>query len=143
MLRNLVVVSWCAVIGALGVRGLVREDARYAWGMFNYVMHYELTYAWRMPDGQVVPHKPGQELKKHKKRLAAGRWHKTLYGLGSVRDDVDAYARFMIARPLAGATAFETRLRFKKHLGPAELEVRSMPVTQVTVTQVTVTQVPR
>jgi hypothetical protein len=76
--RNLVVVAWSGALAFLGVRGLVREDARYAWGMFNYVMHYNVTYSWRMADGTLAPHQPGRELKKHSKRLTPRRWHKTL-----------------------------------------------------------------
>lgn len=132
IVRNVVVVAWIGALASLGVRGLVREDARYAWGMFNYILHYNVGYGWRMQDGTLKPHRPGKELRRHKQRLTTLKWHKTLYGLGAVRDDVDAYARYAIAHSApTGAVAFETQLRFKKHLGAQQIEQRSMRVDEV------------
>jgi hypothetical protein len=124
---------WLALLAGLGVRGIVADDARYAWGMFPYILRYEVEYRWRMDDGGTRPFQPGREIRRARAVYAPGKEHDRWYGLGALRVDLRAYARLVATRarpaPPAGARAFEIVLTWRKHEdGARHEEVIAAPV---------------
>lgn len=111
-----------ALLLGLGVRGIVRDDVRYAWGMFPYALKYTVEYRWRLADDTKVAFVPGREIRRTKKVFAPTKEHVHGYGVGAVRTELTAYARAVVARTAterkarpANARAFEVELRTRKH----------------------------
>ena len=121
-LRHLVPVAWIAFILALGVRGIVADDARYAWGMFPYVLRYHLEYRWRLEDGGIAtkPYKPGKEVKHARATFGIGAEREGWYGLGALTSELATYARFIDAhaKKPPHAAHIEIVVRYRK--GPVE-----------------------
>ena len=121
-LRHLVPVAWIAFILALGVRGIVADDARYAWGMFPYVLRYTVDYRWRLQDAAgnatsaTTPFKPGAETKHARATFGIGKEREHWYGLGALTSELATYARFIDAHAPKPAHArnIEIVVRYKK-----------------------------
>jgi len=116
-LRHLVPVAWIAFILALGVRGIVADDARYAWGMFPYVLRYKLEYRWHCDDDKPRPFKPGPETKHARSTFGIGKERDAWYGLGALTSELATYARFIDAHAQKPPHAqhVEIVLRYKKN----------------------------
>lgn len=117
-MRNLLPILWLALLAGLGMRGVVLDDARYAWGMFPYVLRFEVQYRWRLDDGRTLPFRPGKEIRRAKKVFLPGREHDSMYGLGAIRAELRGYGRQVVndeARVPPGARALEIELRSRKH----------------------------
>ena len=128
---RVVPLAWVLLLAALGARGVIRDDARYAWAMFPYVLTYTLDYRWRLDDGNVVPYTPGHEIRHALSEYAPGSTHEAWYGIGALRTDIDAYVRVVSGERVRSAQpphaiAFEAELRWKKHAdGEEHVEVRT------------------
>lgn len=132
MVKHLVPLLWLALLVGLGVRGVVVDDARYAWGMFPYVLRFEVAYRWRLDDGSTRRFVPGREIRRARKVFAPGREHDAMYGLGAIRAELWAYGRQIVAddaRVPRGARALEIELRSRKH----DTEERQVEILEVVV----------
>ncbi len=98
---NIPIVLLVGILGSLGVRGLVLDDARYSWGTFCKQITYRIEYRWirRRTDGKLeaTPHSNYDELRGDAKKHLAGnsKYLNTRYSLGAVESWMAAYVRYM------------------------------------------------
>jgi hypothetical protein len=115
--RQLLVLACVAVLTAPCIRSLLREDARFGWGMFGSNIAYTIHYEWILEDGSRQPYQPGDELRSTARRLTQRdrepwRPHNMFYGPGTLRSLIGAYQRYLFEnRRPPMATAIEARLR--------------------------------
>ena len=100
--QQVVVIVFLVVLIGLGVRGLIADDARFAWGMYGRDMAYNVTYEWLDADGRTRTHVPGNELRSSARRAlypqrADGqpRTRRTRYPAGTLRAQMRAYLRHL------------------------------------------------
>lgn len=100
--QQVVVITFLIALIGLGVRGLVADDSRYAWGMYGRDMAYSVKYEWLDADGRAITHIPGRELRSSARRAlypqrADGqpRTRRTRYPAGTLRAQMRAYLRHL------------------------------------------------
>jgi hypothetical protein len=113
--KHLVPVLWLALLVGLGVRGIVRDDARYARGMFNYALSYEIDTRFILDDGTVLDHAPRRRDVKRGHAFAEKVKLDGWYGIGAVRSELNAYGKRIVKRAPRHARALEIELKWTKH----------------------------
>jgi hypothetical protein len=98
---NVPILLLVGILVSLGIRGLIKDDARYSWGTFCKQVIYEVDYRWVMrdPDGTewTIKHEHEGELRGEAKTHLEGlpKQLNTRYSLGAVKSWIAAYTRYM------------------------------------------------
>ncbi len=111
--RQILVVLFLVLTWGLGLQGLVRQDSRFAWGMFSTHVDYSVDYHFETAAGGAVPYVPGDELRHVSWTATARRGRLTTRQYQIERDQtiliaIDA-GRLMTAR-IEGESKFDTAI---------------------------------
>lgn len=117
ILGNAIVIGFLLLLFGLGIRGLARDESRFSWGMFSRNNEYLVLAYWVMPNGQLAPYKPGDELGGKSLQVSPrtrGRSTRvTRYSPGTVCSWCEEYAQYLWEhRRPAGATAVLVELTY-------------------------------
>ena len=95
-LSNGIVIFFLMLVIYLCVRAGVREDVRFSWGMFSDSIHFTVRYHLVLEDGTKIRHRTGDELQKDNRIIRDSvKGRHTRYGIGSIRDWVKGYIRYV------------------------------------------------
>ena len=98
---NIPIVLLVGILGSLGVRGVIKDDAQYSWGTFCKQITYQIEYQWvfETADGEryIETHWHDDELRGDADTHLRGNsaYRNTRYSLGAVKDWVNAYVKYM------------------------------------------------